>query len=334
MIDYPVIPTDRGAIEALYFEVRENYANGQEDPSILATYIACMALLDLTQELFFLSHRLSSTKPNNGLSWYCVGVYYWSCGKYDQAQRFLKKSIRKDKELGLSWILLGHVLSTIEESEQALAAYRTAVRLYPEHYLPLLCIGKEFIRTNNQWLAIHSLQSASHLSPLDIHIANELGVSFAKMGRYAESLDYFQAAILQAERSISTQSCDERLCQVSICCDLYSITSLIAQFTSISFFIIMQQFYEKLGTWKAVSRGISEVSLSVLRVHQRWALSPSPIIYSVILMKQYPCIIKHFLLNPSSRFARRCCLWHWQMLFLTQQLSNNKTGLISLLLFC
>ena len=48
--------------------------------------------------------------------------------------------------LGEAWVALGNVLSAQEESEHAVAAYRSAARLSPADHRPLLYMGKEMVR--------------------------------------------------------------------------------------------------------------------------------------------------------------------------------------------
>lgn len=219
-----VIPDDLHSTELRYRECRDAYVSNSHDRNILIMYISLMAKLKYIHELFYLSHKLSSSAPNDPYSWYCVGAYYWACGKLEQAHKYMKKALKKNKDFGCGWILLGHVLSSVEESEQALAAYRTAVRLLPNHYIPLLCIGKEFIRTNNLWLASHTLQSATELSPDNLIILNELGVAFVKLNKLDAAGDYFQRAIDLVKEQ--TASCDARdvslsnsiVCEVSFLC--------------------------------------------------------------------------------------------------------------------
>ena len=115
---------------------------------------------------------------------------------------------------------LGHVLAALEESEHAVAAYRTAAKLLPGDHRPLLFMGKELvrplvrmgilistfrhisylygvrltiltllidnisqIRTGNLSLAHHVLQNAIELQPNDIMALNELGVVYLKQQR-------------------------------------------------------------------------------------------------------------------------------------------------------
>lgn len=68
-----------------------------------------------------------------------------------------------------------------------MASYRTAARLYPGSHLPGLCIGMEYLRTNNLSLARQYVEQATTRCPSDPLARNELGVIFYKMGWYVPS---------------------------------------------------------------------------------------------------------------------------------------------------
>lgn len=203
-----VLPSQKDAIEILYKTAREAYfasnaADNKASPWFPLVYIGCMVKLKLNQELFYLGHQLVNSCPNDAVSWYCVGCYYFSCGKLDFAHRYIKRCLKKDPEFFLGWLMLGHILSLQEESEQAVAAYRSAVRLQPNNFFPLLCLGKEFIRTNNLSLAAHTLSGARNLCSVDAHVLNELGVVFVRLERFTEALQFFNwsLSVIQMEQT-------------------------------------------------------------------------------------------------------------------------------------
>lgn len=210
-----VIPSQKDAVEAIYRFSREMYfSSGMGNKNscpYLVLYIGSMVKLGLSQELFYLGHQLVNKHPTDPHSWYCVGCYYFSCNKLDSAHKYIKKCLKKDPNLFSGWILLGHILSQQEESEQAVAAFRSAVRLQPNHYFPLLCLGKEFIRTNNLSLAAHTLSGARNLCSMDAQVLNELGVVFVRLERLSEALQFFNwsLSVIQMEQGESDSCVDE-----------------------------------------------------------------------------------------------------------------------------
>lgn len=55
---------------------------------------------------------------------------YTHTGKLDAARRFFHKATSLDPQSVPSWILFGHSFACMDESDQAMAAYRTAARLF------------------------------------------------------------------------------------------------------------------------------------------------------------------------------------------------------------
>lgn len=54
-------------------------------------HIACMFHLQhLHSKLFILAHEMVDREPENAISWYAVGVWYLSCGKWPQARQYFR----------------------------------------------------------------------------------------------------------------------------------------------------------------------------------------------------------------------------------------------------
>ena len=171
------------------------YVRDPYDDRALHVYIASMVELELKTELFYLGHELVNSFPKKAMSWYAVGCYYWCCKKLDLAQKHLVKATKLDKRCSKAWILLGHVMSNLEESEQAMAAFRTASRLLQGDHLPLVCMAKELVRANHLAPALHTLSSALDMCPDDPGLLNELGVTYLKQGSMDLALQFFGQAV-------------------------------------------------------------------------------------------------------------------------------------------
>lgn len=178
------------------------------DERALYVYIASMVELELKTELFYLGHELVNSFPKKSMSWYAVGCYYWSCKKLDLAQRHLSKATKLDKRCSKAWILLGHVMSCLEESEQSIAAFRTASRLLQGDHLPLVCMAKELVRANHLAPALHILSSALNICPDDPGLLNELGVTYLKQGSMDLALQFFGKAVHAVDANLNRTHTD------------------------------------------------------------------------------------------------------------------------------
>ena len=113
--------------------------------------------------------------PERAVSWFAVACYYYCVRQFDTARRYFSKATSLEGALSQRG-LFGHSFAAQDESDQAMAAYRTAARLFPGCHLPVLCIGMEYQRTNNLSLAEHFFGRAREICPSDPLVYNELGV--------------------------------------------------------------------------------------------------------------------------------------------------------------
>lgn len=97
--------------------------------------------------------RLVRDYPDNGIAWHAVGCYYYATAQYDAARRFFGKATQLAPRHAPAWIAYGHAFAAQDESDQALAAYRTAARLFPGLHQPVLGMGREYQHMNNPMLA-------------------------------------------------------------------------------------------------------------------------------------------------------------------------------------
>ena len=84
------------------------------------------------------------------------------------------------------------------ESDQAMAAYRTASRLFPGSHIPWLGIGMEYLRTNHLHLALQYIRQAQEICPYEPLVLHELG----HLPHRGEEFEFagFDFKVLRADR--------------------------------------------------------------------------------------------------------------------------------------
>lgn len=165
------------------------------DDPILLTYLAALVELDERHELFVTAHTLVERAPKRAISWLGVGYYYLACGKPDVARRFLQKATRIDARLAQAWVAFGHAFAMQDESDQALASYRTAARLFPGAHLPLLFMGMENARQSSVTMACMLFQRSLNACPADPAPRHMLGVLAFRSDDLPSAVAYFKAAL-------------------------------------------------------------------------------------------------------------------------------------------
>ncbi|CAJ1399836.1 unnamed protein product [Effrenium voratum] len=171
----------------------------EEDPYHLAAlpvHISSLVMLNMTNVVFYVAHQLMNAYPSTAVAWYTAGCYYYMIKKYEHARRFFHKALSFDTCFAPAWVAYGHAFAQHDESDQALAAYRTASRLFPGCQLPWLFIGMEYVRTNSLQLAQQCLECARTLMPSDPRVFNEkLGVVAYHKRNYEEAVQLLRRAI-------------------------------------------------------------------------------------------------------------------------------------------
>ncbi len=98
--------------------------------------------------------------------------------KFDLARKYFQKSNKLDKNFAPGWIAFAHAYSAQDESDQAMAAYRTASRLFPGCHKASLYIGMEYMRMNNTKTALMQFKEAHRLNKTDPFVLNEIAVVY------------------------------------------------------------------------------------------------------------------------------------------------------------
>mmetsp|Transcript_52974 Transcript_52974/g.172423 ORF Transcript_52974/g.172423 Transcript_52974/m.172423 type:complete len:569 (-) Transcript_52974:67-1773(-) len=161
----------------------------------LPVHIGSLVMLEKKSVVFYVAHQLVNAHPATAVAWFTVGCYYYMVKKYQSARRFFNKALALDHNFAPAWIAYGHAFALQKESDQALAAYRTASRLFPGSHLPWLFIGMEYVRTNSLQLAQQCLDYSRTLMPTDPHIYNEIGVVAFHRKDYRKAIEFLQQAL-------------------------------------------------------------------------------------------------------------------------------------------
>jgi len=161
----------------------------------ITVHVASLVELKRKSELFHTAHQLVDSYPSHAIAWFAVGCYYFCIGKFDPARRFFHKATTMDPSLAVAWLGFGHAFAAQDESDQAMAAYRTASRLFVGSHLPVLCTAIEYLRTNNVTLAEQFCRQAKTMCSTDPLVLNELGVVHYRQDRYQAAVDCFQESI-------------------------------------------------------------------------------------------------------------------------------------------
>ncbi|KAG5646121.1 hypothetical protein DXG03_004360 [Asterophora parasitica] len=169
-------------------------------------HIACMYHLShLHSKLFILAHEMVDREPENPISWYAVGVWYLSGGKWAQARQYFSKTSLMDPRFGPAWIAFAHTFALEGEHDHAVTAYSTCARMFTGSHLPLMFVGMENIMLSNHALADEALNAANSMCDGDPLLVNEMGVMAYNHSEFQRAADLFLRALELAQVTQTSQ---------------------------------------------------------------------------------------------------------------------------------
>ncbi|GAA5828340.1 hypothetical protein JCM11251_006205 [Rhodosporidiobolus azoricus] len=173
----------------------------------LPLHLSCMHHLpNLRSKLFLLAHEMVETEPDDAISWYAVGLWYFAGKRWEESRRFFGKSVLIDPRFGPSWLAYAHSFAYEGEHEQAITAYSTAQRHLPGSHLPLLFIGMQHLGLGNVGLAEEYVLAAREVGKEDPLVVNELGVIALHNQQYDRAVQSFRETLVMARIMQSSPS--------------------------------------------------------------------------------------------------------------------------------
>ncbi|VDK70239.1 unnamed protein product [Litomosoides sigmodontis] len=164
----------------------------------LLIHIATLVQLQKFESLFILAHQLVDSQPDNEVSWYTVGCYYYSIGQLGAAKNFLNKCTAMNCTFGEGWLAFGHALTAESEHEQAMNCYLRASRVLEGSFEPLLYIGLEYAYANNTKLAQDFLKDAAEIAGDNALVLHEQGCICYMKKEWKNAETFFTKALLLA----------------------------------------------------------------------------------------------------------------------------------------
>ncbi|KAL0042944.1 hypothetical protein WJX79_004643 [Trebouxia sp. C0005] len=184
-----------GAYQDCYTLTSSLLENDPYATEVYPVHITASLELRKKNELFRRAHKLVQEYPDRALAWFAVGCYYLCTQQYDSARRYFGKATTIENSFAAAWIGFGNAFAFQDESDQAMAAYRTAARLFPGLHLPLTGMGMEYQRMNNLHLAEQMFLQAHKVCPSDPLACNELGVLTYKNQQYSAAEQWLLRAL-------------------------------------------------------------------------------------------------------------------------------------------
>lgn len=176
-----------GDFESAYSVCRKVLEKDQFHKLCVPLYVSTLVHLNKVTKLFEIAHSLVKQYPQDAVSWFAVGCYYFLIGNMDPARKFFLKATCLNRSFSPAWLALGHSFAQESEHDQATSAYFTSAQIMKGSFLPFLYIGLEYTLSNNLKLAERFYQQALNVECDDPFVLHELGVIWFKSQNYSNA---------------------------------------------------------------------------------------------------------------------------------------------------
>jgi predicted Zn-dependent protease len=135
--------------------------------------------------------------PRSPLLWMGMGLTEHLTDQTDKAAAALKKAIELDSAFADAYIVLGDVLESDNQLEDALPVFQTAIQKQPDLYIGYYYSGKILLKINDSRLneAIAALRKAVRLRPEFAEGHFELGRALEHAGQIADAIAEYEASV-------------------------------------------------------------------------------------------------------------------------------------------
>lgn len=132
---------------------------------------------------------------NNPDAWFMLGVISGMEGRYDDAARCFRETVKLTPDSIASWDNLGIALMHMGSYKQAEQCHKTAMSYNPEYLPAYNNLGNLMRITRRHPEAEEYFKSALRINPSYAEAHNNLAIVFREMNRHAESIQHFETAI-------------------------------------------------------------------------------------------------------------------------------------------
>jgi len=132
--------------------------------------------------------------PESAFAWFGAGHCCSSLGRYEEAIQAYKEAIRLKPDFA-AYNNLANTYHELGRNEEAFRAIQQAIRLEPEHAGGYYNLGNACDELGRYEEAIQAYKKAIRLKPDYVNAHYNMGISFGNLGRYEEAIQAYREAI-------------------------------------------------------------------------------------------------------------------------------------------
>lgn len=147
------------------------------------------------QTLLKLAQQEVKRDPANAVAWYGVGVASAHLKQYNQAVHAYREAIRNQAEYEEAWHKLGVAYASLKEYDHAIHAYRDALRIQKENAEAWYDLGNAHHELKQHAHAIHAYREALRVQPENPRAWYSLGITYDDLNLHGEAAEAYQETV-------------------------------------------------------------------------------------------------------------------------------------------
>ncbi len=156
------------------------------------------------QGLLKLSQQWVKKQPEDADAWYFLGSAYSDLKQYNQAIQAYREALRIQPENSVAWYNLGVTYGNFKQYDQAIQAYREALRIKPENAAAWNNLGVAYRNLTQYDQAIHACREALRIQPEYASAWLNLGTAYVGIEQYDQAIQAYREALrIQPELAVA-----------------------------------------------------------------------------------------------------------------------------------
>jgi S1-C subfamily serine protease len=142
-----------------------------------------------------LSRQEVKRNPANAAAWFSLGVAFANLKQYDQAIPAYREAIRNEAEYGDAWHNLGVAYANLKDYDNAIQAYEDALRMQPDNAGIWYDLGNTYYNTKQYAYAVHAYRDAISIQSAYPDAWYRLGNTYDALKLYGESIEAYRETV-------------------------------------------------------------------------------------------------------------------------------------------
>jgi len=143
----------------------------------------------------FFKQYLQTHPDSSTYAWFCAGFCYGELGLHQEALQAYKQAIRLKPDLAVVHNNLGNAYDKLGLYQEALQAFKQAIRLEPDYAKAHNNLGVAYYKLGLYQEALQAYKQAIRLKPDYAEAHYNLGVTYGELGLHQEALQAYKQAI-------------------------------------------------------------------------------------------------------------------------------------------